>query len=251
MLGLAHALIGAAVFLPLMPVACGLLKGPQASPFAAAHFAKADDLVARAWPSENAPGPAERPQAAEGAPDPEDSAAAAWIRIPGTHVSYPLMQASSDQPDFYLDHNEAAAWDPAGCPYVDAACPDGLSSPHPVIHGHNMGWGDNLFADVSRYADEGFARAHPLVMVDTPQGTRRYRVMAVQVVDVRSALSRPGIDSRQALDRFARKTWDEAGLKLAPWPADGSAQQLITLSTCSYLRTPGSERTLVHAWGPL
>ena len=53
----------------------------------------------------------------------------AWVSVPGTEIDYPVVQASADDPTFYLDHDVYHGWNPYGCPYLDAGCAVVLRDP--------------------------------------------------------------------------------------------------------------------------
>ncbi len=172
----------------------------------------------------------------------------AWIYVPGTRISYPVAQVPASDPLFYLDHNAWGHSDPAGCPYLDAACGTrGLDARHVVISGHNTGWSDRLFADFSRYSDVGFARNHRIVYVLSPEKTKVLNVFGVKTI--------PGSDSGKCV-RFSTDAAFAAYLESvrnnADFTLDGdegepSIEQLFTFCTCSYRTNPENERTLVYA----
>ena len=83
-----------------------------------------------------------------------------WIAIPGTAIDLPIVQARADDPHFYLDHDVFGESNYVGCPYVDADCARCgglLACPNSVVCGHNMGWNDEMFGDLERYAEADFA----------------------------------------------------------------------------------------------
>ena len=94
----------------------------------------------------------------------------AWVSVDGTAIDYAVVQAPGGDPDYYLSHDIYRSWNPYGCPYVDAAC-DGVGGMSAVVFGHNMGGGFvAMFADFARYSDEAFARSHPTIELQTPNG---------------------------------------------------------------------------------
>ena len=83
-----------------------------------------------------------------------------------------------------------------------------------VVFGHNMGGGFvAMFADFARYSDEAFARSHPTIELQTPNGAMELSVSA------------------------------ECDVRISN---DENASQLFTFVTCSYT-TYANERTLVYA----
>lgn len=104
----------------------------------------------------------------------------AWVSVDGTAIDYAVVQAPGGDPDYYLSHDIYRSWNPYGCPYVDAAC-DGVGGMSAVVFGHNMGGGFvAMFADFARYSDEAFARSHPTIELQTPNGAMELSVSAAQ-----------------------------------------------------------------------
>ena len=107
----------------------------------------------------------------------------AWVSVPGTEIDYPVVQASADDPTFYLDHDVYRGWNPYGCPYLDAACAGrGIDSPLALMFAHHMNDG-SMFSAFASYSDAGFAAEHDEILLQTPEGNARLRVVAVDVVD--------------------------------------------------------------------
>lgn len=93
----------------------------------------------------------------------------AWVSVPGTEIDYPVVQASADDPTFYLDHDVYRGWNPYGCPYLDAGCAGrGIDSPLALMFGHHMNDG-SMFSAFANYSDRGFA---PGASGDSPADTR-------------------------------------------------------------------------------
>lgn len=106
----------------------------------------------------------------------------AWVEVPNTSISQPVVKADKQNPNAYLflDALGKAATAP---PYIDADCTEGsLLVP---IYGHNMSDG-GVFSDFAKYSDESFARGHSRIDLYTRDG-RSYNlsVIAVDVVDAR------------------------------------------------------------------
>ena len=63
----------------------------------------------------------------------------AWIRVPGTNIDYPILQASTGKDDdFYLHHDIKKNYSFAGCIYTRRANRKDLSDRLTVLYGHNM-----------------------------------------------------------------------------------------------------------------
>ena len=167
----------------------------------------------------------------------------AWVSVPGTDIDYPVVQASADDPTFYLDHDVYRGWNPYGCPYVDAAC-DGVGGMSAVVFGHNMGGGFvAMFADFARYSDEAFARSHPTIELQTPNGAMELSVSAVDVIDGSENAKRTDFSSADEMRAWYAQRFEECDVRISN---DENASQLFTFVTCSYT-TYANERTLVYA----
>ena len=167
----------------------------------------------------------------------------AWVSVPGTEIDYPVVQASADDPTFYLDHDVYRGWNPYGCPYVDAAC-DGVGGMSAVVFGHNMGGGFvAMFADFARYSDEAFARSHPTIELQTPNGAMELSVSAVDVIDGSENAKRTDFSSADEMRAWYAQRFEECDVRISN---DENASQLFTFVTCSYT-TYANERTLVYA----
>lgn len=119
-------------------------------------------------------------------------------------------------------------------------CDLGLSD-NCVIYGHHMNNG-SMFADLCKYADEDFYRAHKTIRFDTLSGFGEYEVVAVFKT---AAYSEQGFkyyhfvnaDSAEDFDAFIAKCKE-----LALYDTGVTAEygdRLITLSTCEYSRQNG------------
>ena len=195
--------------------------------------------------------PADEPQESE-TPQPEQTAFekyaavyeqnsdfVGWISIEGTNIDYPVMQ-TVDNPNYYLKHSFEKQYSDYGVPYVQENCDLGLSA-NCVIYGHHMNNG-SMFADLCKYADEDFYRAHKTIRFDTLSGFGEYEVVAVFKT---AAYSEQGFkyyhfvnaDSAEDFDAFIAKCKE-----LALYDTGVTAEygdRLITLSTCEYSRQNG------------
>lgn len=169
-----------------------------------------------------------------------------WISIPGTPISYPLAQARADAPQHYLTHDVFGAWNYMGCPYIDASCDQGgFTNVNYVVYGHNLGWDDQaMFAPLACYTDEAFAQAHRLILIQTPEGNRAFRVDGARVVEGSLDAKRTAFDSQEDFATYRRAMLDACTVRMADAPAATSL--MLTLCTCSYTRFQ-NERTLVFA----
>jgi len=102
----------------------------------------------------------------------------AWLEIPGTEISYPLLQHPEDDA-FYLDHDSDGNYSAGGALFTERAYNGRkLEDPVTVIYGHHMRSGA-MFGNLERfYTDDAFMAEHGEVVLYTPEAERRYAVFA-------------------------------------------------------------------------
>ena len=154
----------------------------------------------------------------------------AWLTIPGTAIDYPVAQSSIDDPEFYLRRNLNGQRRVAGTLFFQADCSiDGKSL---IIYGHNMN-DDTMFGGLSMYMDRIFFSEHSQIILQTLEGTRVYRVMAVLETDAtRLPFNRTAFVDDEDFLSFVQCLKDEALISVE----DGAAapKQILLLVSCSY-----------------
>lgn len=168
----------------------------------------------------------------------------AWIKVPGTSVDYPVMQASLDAPEFYLKHDIHKDYNIWGVPYLDAenATRGILSSKAAWVYAHNM-LDSSMFEPLVQYADPAFMAEHPKVWIQTPSGIKRsYDVYAAEVLRGTDPVKRT--DFKDSVD-FA--SWRDMRYveSCATRIEAARASRVLCLVTCSHY-TFKNERTVVY-----
>ena len=79
-----------------------------------------------------------------------------WIRIFGTSINYPILQAEDN--DYYLSRNYKGEFATAGSIFLDYRN-DLAKDRFAIIYGHRMGMG-GMFTDVTKYQDETYYDEH-------------------------------------------------------------------------------------------
>ena len=162
-----------------------------------------------------------------------------WIEIPGTGISYPLMQADDDA--YYLNHTFSNKVNSAGSIFVEALNSPDFTDLHPIIYGHNMKNG-SMFAGLKNYASPSYLVAHPNVYIDLADGTHCYQIFSVYEVEAESDSYTIGFAPDEQYETFlqtlkSRSEYD-TGVTVA------KEDSIVTLSTCT---RNGEHRYLVHA----
>lgn len=108
----------------------------------------------------------------------------AWLQIPETDISYPVVQGTDNS--FYLKHSFSKEYSSFGCLFLDYRTTAADRSL--VIHGHNMGLNrDEMFSSLVDFQDQAFAEEHTTIFYSDPEkpGEERYTLFAVLNQDIR------------------------------------------------------------------
>lgn len=170
-----------------------------------------------------------------------------WITIPGTDINHPIVQAPTDDPDYYLKHDVYKNYNPMGCLYLDSDCAElGLSTRNAVILGHHWEGIDSVaaggFSVIADYKDKSFAAEHTKVLIQTPTAQMKYLVRFADIVPGWQPTKRCTFESDADY-----KQWYEESLESAAMTLDSESRpnQTISLVSCSYNYWSWNERTVV------
>lgn len=138
-----------------------------------------------------------------------------YINIPGTVVSYPVVQKKSDDinhnmNDWYLYRTFKGEENRAGCIFMDYRCHfDEVvehrrvveNSGNVFIYGHDMG-NRTMFGSLRDYVNLGpnFYSEHPIVEFSTPYNHYKFKIFAVFIVDGDDLYSSNAFDCWNTLD---------------------------------------------------
>lgn len=174
-----------------------------------------------------------------------------WIEIPGTPMSYPIVQAPANNPGHYLNHDVYDRWNYMGCPYLDVECADDglMNCRNTILLGHNLGFGDmSMFASIASYVDDDFAAKHPIVLLQSPERKQAYRIAGAACIDGSRREKRTNFACDEEFQSWFEKALDNCSYRSGIL-ADGDftkIESVLTLCTCSY-HFSDDERTLVYA----
>ena len=151
-----------------------------------------------------------------------------WVRIPDTGIDYPVMH-TPDEPEKYLNKNYDGYFSYSGVPFLDARCT--TYNTNMIIYGHNMSTG-TMFAPLNNYVAQSYAKAHPIIEVETKNGVKNYRVYAVAKVKSNDLWYNLTDAPNKAYFNQKLKALEKKALyKIGAAPKYG--QQLVMLSTCT------------------
>lgn len=101
----------------------------------------------------------------------------AWIKVPGTKVSYPIVQGKDNST--YLHRTFHKKYNPSGCIFLDYKCKKDFMSDNNVIYGHHMRDG-SMFATFVKYKNRSFWKKHQKIILYLPKETRTLKVIAAR-----------------------------------------------------------------------
>ena len=162
-----------------------------------------------------------------------------WIEIPGTGISYPLMQA--DDNAYYLNHTFSGKVNSAGSIFMEQLNSSDFTDLHTIIYGHNLKNG-SMFAGLKYYSSPSYLVSHPTVYLDLADGTHAYQIFSVYEAAADSDSYTIGFAPDEQYEEYLRtikgRSEYDTGVDVT------KDDFIITLSTCT---RSGEDRYLVHA----
>jgi len=158
----------------------------------------------------------------------------AWLEIPGTDISYPLLQSQTDD-TYYLDHNSDKVYSANGSIYSESAY-NGLDFTDPVtlLYGHHMRSGA-MFGNLQQlFSDFDFFEETPTFTIYTPEAELTFGVFAATPYSGAHILYYNDFEDEQVFTDFFDEVMNGRSLgslfreDYAPVPGDS----VVILSTC-------------------
>lgn len=168
----------------------------------------------------------------------------AWIWIPGTDIDYPILQSSTEEDAYYLNHTIEKKEGLPGTIYTEKYNAKDFSDPVNVVYGHNMKNG-SMFAGLHKYEDRAFFDSNPYVYIYLPDKTLKYHIFAAVSFDDRYLLGTYNFtiprDFEEYLDELRGSINGNVNIDIPVSQETG----ILTLSTC--IADSPNERLLVNA----
>ena len=173
------------------------------------------------------------------------------IRIPGTVLNHPLVQTSEDE-DYYLNHDLAKKYNSHGVPFLSAASEMDREGSNIVIFGHNIHLRTrDVFCDLAYYEDIEYYKEHPVIETISDAGTSKWLIFAYFLVDNADENPFKYSETTEFISQTAFKTYMEEVSKRNWLSVDAGVSfgdTMITLSSCSLeLAGSGTNRMVVMA----
>ena len=151
----------------------------------------------------------------------------AWIMIPGTDLSYPVLQGGDNS--FYLNHTWTGERSAVGAVFMECECVPDFSGFNTIVYGHRMN-DESMFGILHGYQEKAFQEEHPDIYVADESAVRRYEVFAAHEVGVREIVYRLDIEEKGLEQEFIDFCLERSQIDAGAVPA--AEDQVITLSTC-------------------
>ena len=168
----------------------------------------------------------------------------AWLSIPGTVISYPVVR--SDDSAYYLSHLFNGKKSKLGCLFSLKSSDYQQPSQNIAIYGHHLSHSDAMFSTLIDYKQEAYYAEHSVITLDSIYGRRSYRIFAVLNMkvsdwDPAAASFGSGKAFLQFVNRAKRKALFNTGVEVK------EDDYILTLITCDRSYGGASGRLIVIA----
>ncbi len=108
-----------------------------------------------------------------------NSAIVGWIKVPNTIIDLPILQASTKDPEFYLNHDYNKNYTKYGSVFVDSRCSvEKGKSRSILLYGHSLNSG-RMFTQLNKYKTLDFYKTAPVFTFDTIDSQSQWKIISV------------------------------------------------------------------------
>ena len=100
-----------------------------------------------------------------------------WVSVPGTALSYPVVQTDNDT--FYQNHNFKKAASPYGTPFLSSKNDASELDLNNVLYGKNAEKAPRVFGELEAYRNAEFFKKNPVIRYDTLNESYQFKVYGV------------------------------------------------------------------------
>lgn len=151
-----------------------------------------------------------------------------WIMIPGTQVSYPILQGTDN--GYYLNHTWKKEQNSVGAIFMECQSASDFSGFHTILYGHRMRNG-SMFGSLKEYNKLDYWREHSSVYIAEPGGVYEYRIFAAYEANVRGITFGLEFPDQERKEKLIQAGLDQSVIDTGIIP--NAADQILTLSTCT------------------
>lgn len=162
-----------------------------------------------------------------------------WIKIPGTSISYSLVQAENNNK--YLRHSIDGTWNEFGWPFLDYANKPDFTDKNTVIYGHNIVSG-LMFADLVHIYNGVLGNDVEIDIYRSDYRLLKYKVFSTYVTDPEVYYLTKTFSSDDLYSTYLSTIMSRSVIDFNQ--NVGVDDNIITLSTCT---SDAKRRVVVHA----
>lgn len=149
----------------------------------------------------------------------------AWLSVPGTGISYPVVQGSDNS--YYLNHTFNGQYNYLGAVFLDAAANPDFQDDNSIIYGHSVDIG-GMFTELKDFTSLEFFESHPYFWILTPAQNYRCEIAAFYRGSDESAIYT--IEFGDYENEVMQQIYQEA---MYTRTLDLAGKRFVTLSTCN------------------
>lgn len=168
-----------------------------------------------------------------------------WLRVKGTGIDFPVVQAPDRAYDYYLRKLYDKSYSRYGQIFMDYRCAVSPFSKNTIIYGHHFLSDGLFFADVEKYQDVNFYKTASLLEFDTIYADYKWKICACFV-----ATTEAGDDNGYVFDYIYPFMSDQNFTSFMEQVKQRSffwnpavdiqpSDKILVLSTCTYMLTSG------------
>ncbi len=170
----------------------------------------------------------------------------AYISIPNTNISYPILQSTISD-NYYLRRNWKGASSYRGCLFTQSGNSRDFYDPVTVIYGHNTDKGD-MFSQLLYFQDKDFFEKNRIFYIYTEERILVYKIISAHIFDDRHILNSYDFGDENVFLDFEE-------MLLNPPVIEKNVRDnieldenscIVTLSTCAQARSGSEKRFLVN-----
>ena len=124
----------------------------------------------------------------------------AWIRVPGTHVDYPIAQSTVND-NYYLHRSIYKRYLFAGMIYTQSCNNRSFTDPVTVIYGHNMR-STTMFTTLHYFEDAAFFDSHDTFYIYTTDRVLTYKIVSAYKYDNRHIMNSFDFSNPEVLSSY-------------------------------------------------
>ena len=155
---------------------------------------------------------------------------AAWIKLGGTKIDYPVMYRDDDN-EYYLTRLPNGKKSSSGSIYIDYRNSPDFSDPNTMVYGHRMKSGA-MFGALRYYNNQSFYDQHSVVSIFTPDGDYEVVLFAGYAFDQTVETPPLSFSDEEEFDNFVQTARKRSAFKSDIEVKFGD--RLVTLCTCEY-----------------